>query len=180
MRKEKKKMDPQELAYRAFGFEKVCRIPYAVDFTVPAYQKLCATARGRDLYRRLANDVVVTPAIRVEWGVRDSSGLDTDEFGLTWDRRIDLDIGVPRPFVNPDNLDTIRWPDPSIAERFDLLALNMRTFPDRFHMVSVDFSLFERALGLRGFEQAYWDMVDRPDFLGRLLDRVPAFNMEVL
>ena len=55
----------------------------------------------------------------MEWRTRDEHGLYRDEFGLVWDRSIDLDIGVPHPFVSPDNLDRISWPDPAVPGRFD-------------------------------------------------------------
>jgi uroporphyrinogen decarboxylase len=103
-----------------------------------------------------------------------------DEFGLVWDRTVDADIGIPRPFVTPENLDGIRWPDPRRAGRFDELGENIRRYPERFHVMSLDFSLYERAWGLRGLENMYLDMVQRPDFTEALLDRVLDFNLKVI
>ena len=105
-------MDSKEIVYRALAFESVPRIPYAVDFTVPAREKLCASATGRQLYDGIANDLLVSPVIRVEWGQHDAGGLYEDEFGLVWDRSVDADIGIPRSFVTPENLNRVPWPDP--------------------------------------------------------------------
>src|SRR5512144_1555391 len=99
------RMDSKELVHRALSFETLPRVPYAVDFTVPALQRLCSSAAGRALHGSLANDMVLTPVIRVEWGARDAHGMYTDEFGLTWDRTIDPDIGIPHAFITPENLD---------------------------------------------------------------------------
>jgi uroporphyrinogen decarboxylase len=173
-------MDSKELVNRALSFEKVSRVPYAIDFTVPAKQKLCSSARGIALLGRLSNDVVLTPAIRVEWGVRDPEGCYTDEFGLVWDRRVDPDIGIPQPLLTPENFDSFRWPDPRIPGRFDLLERNLNAHPDRFNMMSIDFSLHERAWGLRGLENVDLDIVDRPDFYEALLDKILDFNMKII
>ena len=173
-------MDSKELVYRVLRFEKVPRVPYAIDFTVPALQKLLSSDEGRALHDRLANDLLLTPVIRVEWGVRDAHGLYTDEFGLTWDRSIDADIGMPRPVITPENFEGFPWPDPLLASRFDTLQANMRTHPDRFQVMSLDFSLYERAWGMRGLENMYLDMIERPGFTEALLDRILDFNLKII
>jgi uroporphyrinogen decarboxylase len=173
-------MDSKELVYRALRFESVPRVPYAIDFTVPALERLRSSAEGRDLHDRLANDIMLTPIIRVEWGLRDEHGLYTDEFGLVWDRSIDPDIGIPRAMVTPENLEKMRWPDPSRPGRFDLLGANMKAHPDRFHVMSLDFSLYERAWGLRGLENMYLDLAEQPSFTEALLDRILEFNLGII
>jgi len=175
-----RRMDSKEIVYRALAFEDVPRVPYAVDFTVPAREKLCASAAGRKLYDRIENDLLLTPVIRVEWGTHDASGLYEDEFGLIWDRSLDPDIGIPRSFVTPENLDSIPWPDPRFGRRFDVLRDNIRQYPDRFQVMSLDFSLYERSWGLRGLVNMYVDMVERPDFTEALLDRVLEFNLKII
>jgi len=132
------------------------------------------------VYSSIANDMLVSPVILVEWGTYDSSGLYEDEFGLIWDRTLDRDIGVPRGFVTPENINKIPWPDPTKAERFLQLQENIRDFPDRFQVMSIDFSLYERTWGLRGLENMYMDMVDQPDFTEALLDKVLDFNLSVI
>jgi uroporphyrinogen decarboxylase len=112
--------------------------------------------------------------------VHDAAGLYEDEFGLVWDRRVDPDIGIPRSFITPDNLNRVPWPDPQQAGRFDQLRDNIKRYPERFHVLCLDFSLYERAWGLRGLENMYLDMVERPDFTEALLDRVLDFNLKII
>ena len=176
----RKRIDSKELVYRALSFEALPRTPYCIDFTVPALQKLRASEAGSALHARLANDLLLTPVIRVEWGTRDEHGLYRDEFGLVWDRSIDPDIGIPHPFVTPDNLDRIAWPDPAAPGRFDALKGNVKDHADRFQVMSLDFSLYERAWGMRGLETMYLDMAERPQFVEALLDRVLDFNLGVI
>ena len=134
------RVDSKELVYRSLSFENVPRTPYCIDFTVPALKKLRSSRVGARVYRSLKNDLFLTPVIRVEWGIRNRDGRYRDEFGLEWDRSIDADIGLPRPMVTPTNFDQIRWPDPYATGRFDALRRNLRAFPDRFHMIKVDFT----------------------------------------
>jgi len=119
-------MDSKELVQLALNFESVPRVPYTIGFTVPARAKLEADPVGKALCARMDNDMLLSPTIRVEWGVRDKQGQYTDEFGQVWDRRIDADIGIPLPFVTPDNLNEIPWPDPNDPERFELPRINTR------------------------------------------------------
>jgi uroporphyrinogen decarboxylase len=158
----------------------VPRTPYAIDFTVPALQRLRSSPSGNDIYQRLANDICLTPVIRVEWGQRNALGRYRDEFGLEWDRSIDPDIGIPHYFVTPENLDHIPWPDPHSPGRFELLQKNLKSYPDRFHIMCLDFSLYERAWGMRGLENIYLDMAEQPQFVEALLDRILDFNLKVI
>ena len=173
-------MDSKTLVRRMLDFQPVPRTPYCIDFTVPALRKLRSTPAGRASYGRLENDLLLTPVFRVEWGSRDRRGRYRDEYGLEWDRSIDPDIGIPRPFVTPDNLDQVAWPDPLAPGRFDALRRNIEARPDRFQVMSLDFSLYERAWGMRGLENLYLDMAERPWFVEALLDRILAFNLQVI
>jgi len=173
-------MTSKELVYRALAFEKVPRVPYTMGFTSPARQAMEADPRGRELLARLDADVVSTPVIRIEYGVRDEHGLYEDEFGVVWDRTMDIDIGIPRPVVTRETLDAYRWPDPARAGRFDRLIENVRRQPEKFHLLAVDFSLYERAWTLRGLENLLLDFVEAEEFAGRLLDRVLEFNLRLI
>lgn len=173
-------MDSKELVYHALAFEKVPRVPYCVDFTVPAKERLNASASGRELYKKLDNDMVLSPVNRVEWGKRDANGVYKDEFGLVWDRKIDADIGMPQAFITPENIDTVPWPDPKQEERYVLLRDNLERCPDKFNILAVDFSLFERAWGMRGMENFLIDMVINREFAEKLLDKVLEFNLQIM
>ena len=112
-------------------------------------------------------DIVNSPVIRIEYGVRDADGLYTDEFGVQWDRSQDPDIGLPKPCITPENLDDFEWPDPNLDSRFEQLKANLDRYPDKFHVLRLDFSLYERAWTLRpgGFLGGY----DRQPILCRSL-----------
>ena len=173
-------MESKELIYRTLNFEQVPRVPYTIDFTVPARQRLLSDNVGRALYERIDNDMLLSPVIRVEWGVREPSGRYTDEFGLVWDRSIDADIGLPQPFITPENLDEYRWPDPTESGRFTRLKKNIKDHPDKFQVLLLDFSLYERAWGMRGMENFLIDLLEQQDFAEALLDKILAFNLGLI
>lgn len=173
-------MDSKALVHAALAFEPVPRTPYCIDFTVPALDRLRSSPAGNSLFARLANDLLLTPVFRVEWGSRDARGRYRDEYGLEWDRSLDPDIGIPKPLVTPENLSCIAWPDPRAPGRFDALRRNLEAHPERFQVISLDFSLYERAWGMRGLENFYLDIAERPEFVEELLDQVLTFNLAVI
>jgi uroporphyrinogen decarboxylase len=125
-------------------------------------------------------DIVSSPVIRVEFGARDADGIYTDEFGVEWDRSRDPDIGIPRACLTSDTFDDFAWPDPRFFGRFQVLETNLARFPDRFHVMALDLSLYERAWALRGLENFLVDMVANPAFAEALLDRILEFNLEII
>lgn len=170
----------KELLYEVLAFRSVPRVPYSIGFTVPAREKFLAAPGGVELLERIDNDLIFSPVIRIEFGVCDESGRYVDEFGVLWDRSIDVDIGIPQPLITPDALDRFTWPDPRAKWRSETLTDNLQRFPDKFHLMGFDFSLYERAWSLRGLENLLGDFIERPDFVAALLDKIVEFNIAVI
>ena len=170
----------RELVHRALAFEPVPRVPYCIEFCAKARDSLCATAEGATLFDRVANDMILSVVLGIQAEVRNAAGEYVDEFGVVWDRSVDVDIGCPRACLTPESFPTYPWPDPAAEGRFDTLAENMRRYGDTFHVMTFGFSLFERAWSLRGMQNLLVDFVDRPDFAGALLDKIVDLNLAVL
>lgn len=100
--------------------------------------------------------------------------LHVDEFGCAWDRS----SGMPHPLVypladDPNGLDAYQMPDPYREGRFDqALALADRWREKAFLFGKLGMVLFERAWSIRGMTQLLVDMVQRPEFVHELLDRI--------
>ncbi|HHW09569.1 MAG TPA: hypothetical protein GXX29_06310 [Firmicutes bacterium] len=173
-------MTSKELVHAALDHQRIPRAPYAVDFTV------LARAKARERLGEIVppegwmGDIVVSPVIKVEWGKRHPDGFYVDEFGVEYDRRIDIDIGIPKPIITRETLTDFIWPDPEAPDRFDVLADNLVKHPDKFQIMALDFSLYERAWSLRGLSSLLEDMVSDPDFVEALLDCILAFNLAVI
>jgi uroporphyrinogen decarboxylase len=163
------------LAHRPPGI-----VPYHLKFTAPARRTMADFYGDADFERRLGNHLAFVPAIRVEFGRRDADGFYTDEYGTRWDRRMDEDLGVPQPLLTPENLDGFRWPDPDQPGRFDRLRQTRREEPDKFLLMSLNLSLFERSWALAGMEDFLAAMLADPGFAGAVLDRVLEFNLGLI
>jgi len=170
----------KELIYETLAFRPVPRVPYMIEFTIPAMQKLLSCPDGRELYSRLDNDIIASKVIKIEYGVRNEKGLYTDEFGVVWDRSIDPDIGVPKSTSTLESLLQYPMPDPANENRYEQLEQNLKNHPEKFHIMAFDFALYERAWSLRGMQNLFIDLIDRPDLVEALLDKILCFNLAVM
>jgi uroporphyrinogen decarboxylase len=104
----------------------------------------------------------------------EESALHTDEFGCVWDRR----AGMPHPVKSPlaedyRLLDGYEMPDPYREGRFDAAKRMADKYRgQRFIFGKLGMALFERLWAIRGMEQTLMDMVERPEFVEELLDRI--------
>lgn len=105
--------------------------------------------------------------------------LHTDEFGCVWDRRDSLPHPVTYPLSNvPDDqlmaaLAHYKMPDPYRAGRFDAaVKLADRYRGDLFIFGKLGMCLFERAWSIRGMDKIMVDMIEQPEFVEGLLDRI--------
>jgi uroporphyrinogen decarboxylase len=149
-------------------------------FLVPEHEKLVEYFNDPDYYDKFECDMTITAVTRVSWGVRDEDGYHTDEFGLRWNRKVDPDIGIPEPVLNRDNFDDYPWPDPQAPGRYDQLDATLKKYPDKFQIMSLTFSLFERSWGMVGQGDFLMGMIDDRSFIEAVLDRVLEFNLALI
>ncbi|HOX08499.1 MAG TPA: hypothetical protein PK280_19040, partial [Planctomycetota bacterium] len=170
-------MSPRERVIRALQHKPVEVVPYNVGMTFPARRKMAEFYGDPNFETKLGNCLASSPSIRIEYGKRDADGFYVDDYGTRWNRQIDEDIGNPAPCLTPETMDKFRWPDPKAPGRFDGLKKARQKYPDRFLLMSVDFSLFERAWVLAGMEEFMVAMAADRGFAGALLDRILEVNL---
>lgn len=171
----------RELTRAALEFQSLPKAPYSVGFTADMQERFTADARGADLFARMDNVLVGHSPLKMDADMTDEqTKIFTDEFGVTWDRSIDSDIGVPAPVLDPDTVDDYTFPDPHAAWRYEPIAAALQARPDHYHVMTIGFSLFERAWSLRGMENLLMDFAERPEFVETLLDRICDFNVAVV
>jgi uroporphyrinogen decarboxylase len=170
----------RELVYEALEFKKVPRVPFAIGFTVHAKEQLLAHPGGRELFEKLDNDTAGASATKPDVAVPGTPGHFRDEFGVVWDRTRDADIGIPHPLITPENFPQFKFPDPNEKGRFDDLANSLKNSPDKFQIMYIGFSLFERAWTLRGMENLFMDFVEDEGFVSELLDKIINFNVALV
>ncbi len=104
-----------------------------------------------------------------------------DEFGVQWDRRVDKDIGVVcNRLVTPENVNSFGFPNPDDPSRYSSFDKMVKQNGDTAVLVSLGFSLFERAWTLAGMEAVLMAMASDTRFADVLLDRILEFNLAII
>ena len=157
------------------------KVPYHLDFTVPARAAMAAWYGDPDFEASLGNCLaVVDTEPQGSWRRLDGD-VWADQFGVQWDRTIDKDIGtVCNVALTPDNLRTYEFPDPEDPAGFEGWKEAIAGRGDAFVVANLGFSLFERAWTLAGMETVLMAMADDKGFVNALLDRILDFNLKVI
>lgn len=156
-------------------------IPYNIEFTYPAHAKMVDYYQDPDFASKLGNCLTVLGCAPAGAWCEVAPDVWQDQFGVQWDRSIDKDIGVVcNRLVTPGNLDHYRFPDPDDPSRYASYANLPIDKGDRFVVVNLGFSLFERAWTLVGMENLLMAMLREKPFVNELLDRILAFNLRVI
>lgn len=101
-----------------------------------------------------------------------------DVWGVTWDRTLDKDIGMPVEWIikEPD-ADAVEFPDPLDPRFYADIEPKIDQHPDLFRVFRMRFSLYERAWSMRGMEELLMDFLLNPDFVHRLFTRIADYNI---
>jgi uroporphyrinogen decarboxylase len=104
-----------------------------------------------------------------------------DEWGVQWDRSIDIDIGtVCNRRVTRETLSEYLFPDPAAPARFARFPEAIVAGRGRFAIATLAFTLFERAWTLAGMEEVLMAMAAGDPFADELFDGILAFDEEVV
>ena len=171
---------PRDRVWHAIRHEQPDAVPYQINTTIPARAKLEAHFGTKQLDDLLGNHISRYKS-RLEYESLPEPGMFLDEWGVVWNKTVDKDLGVPANRVLPErDLAPLLPPDPLDPRRYAGLPSFFAANANRFRLFSVSFSLFERAWTLRGMEVLMTDMVEAPEFVEALLDRIFEWNMAVL
>jgi len=204
-------MTKRERVLKAIDHQQTDYVPYGLHAVPAVWDKVCAhygladhhaamafignhiVKIGSDFnYNPWASDVgkvELTPSGGPVHTEADREGmLHTDEFGCVWDRRGSLPHPVAYPLGNvPDDelthaLAEYKMPDPYRVGRFDSArSLADRYRGDLFVFGKLGMCLFERAWRIRGMDKILADMIERPDFVEKLLDRIlDEWNLPII
>jgi uroporphyrinogen decarboxylase len=168
----------REVVIEALSFRRPPYVPWAWTLTERAAERMKARLGAGDLDPFLASHFFELEPVNGRFE-KVGAGRVRDVYGVIWDRSVDKDIGVPVewPIRRPEDLDRYEWPD---VAREDLYAGVAEAFAGRrdlFRRYQVGFSLYERAWTMRGMADLLMDMVARPEFVERLLDKIVESNL---
>jgi uroporphyrinogen decarboxylase len=174
-------MTPRERVHQAVQFRSTGIVPHQVDFTILAKRRFAEFVGDPDFEEKIGNHLATISHRRAAKWVEVAPGHFADEWGVIWNRTMDKDIGVVEDRVLPGpSLGDYRFPEPMSPELIAAYPAFVERSRDRFRMVSVGMSLFERAWTLRGMDQILMDMLQSPGFVHELLDRILEYNLAQL
>jgi uroporphyrinogen decarboxylase len=186
----------KERVKNCISFQTVDKVPWQINFTSELAGKVSQQlglkseyreVLGRNIYRYnplddyFGNHLVYLRGRGVNSVVEASPGIWRDEWNVLWDRRIDRDIGTPVNVVLEGmNLDNLQVPDPHDPERYAHFEPLIQANPDRYVLVKLSYSLFERAWSLRGMENLMIDFIENPSFVHELLEKITNFHLALI
>ncbi|PIV52212.1 MAG: uroporphyrinogen decarboxylase [Elusimicrobia bacterium CG_4_10_14_0_8_um_filter_37_32] len=179
--KGKKSMNRKERVKQALKFQETDIVPYYVDFTMPAYDKLAKYYNDQNFIDKIGNHFAFPTTRNLAGWKNLGNEKYQDEFGAIWNKTIDKDIGTVDNSMLPDpTLKNYIFPDPYKPGRFDGYEDFVQKNKDKFIVHAIGFSLFERAWTLRGMENLLMDMILNPSFVEELLDKIVEYNLGII
>ena len=175
-------LSSREVVATVLRGEKPPYVPWSFWFTSEAAEKLCGHygIEAGALDAHLHSHIL---AVGSQMGIMEDlgGGRVRDRFGVVWDRSQDKDIGVVENCLLPEPvLDGFQLPSADDPRIFGGMAEAISQRPECFRLFPVDFSLFERAWSLRGFENLLMDFIENPEFVHGLLDAIADHNIELV
>ena len=172
-------LTPRERVWQSIRHQQTDKIPWHYGCTTPTRLKLEQYYGTSDLDNAL-NQHIVKYRTRLPY-IDIRPNFVRDEYGVVWNRTIDKDIGVPVEYLLKDRLlKDFPFPDPHDPERLSGLPAFLKANPDRFRLISLSFTLFERAWILRGMEDLLVDMLSDPAYVDELMDKILEYDMGML
>ncbi len=172
-------MTPREVVIEALNFRPPPYVPWAWSMTQQCAKRMRSwLGDGADLDAFIGSHFLdIGSALGRFEEVRADHFRDV--YGVVWDRSIDRDIGTPIdwPIRRPEDMDGYDWPDPSDDRLYAGVAETVASNSQLFRRFGIGFSLYERAWSMRGMTELLMDMVERPEFVERLMDRIVEHNL---
>lgn len=175
-------MDRREIVIRALTHQATSPIPYHLEFTQQALEKMVEYTGDPEIEKKLGGYLHYAQY----WGwpteLPERPEHFKDEFGVVWNRTgADKDIGVvDRPLIEDLEDYDYEFPEPDIARlRRDIETL-IATKEDRFTFFGFGFLMFERSWSLMGMENVLASMILNPEELEVLYDKICDYMMRLL
>jgi len=174
-------MTNQERVTHSLAHQQPDRIPYHIDFTIKAHEKMAEYLGDPHFREKIDNCLQYLSLGRPGFPIEIQPGIFEDEYGAQWNRTVDKDIGVVQNCrIIPANLDEYHFPNPDAPERYVSFENLKNQTTGKFRVANIGFSLFERAWTLAGMENILMGMVQAPEFVHGLLDKILAYNLGLI
>ena len=171
----------KERMRRALRREPVDHLPFQTNFTGAMGRQLAEHfgIPEAELQDRLGNHLLRLDLSHRRQRNADGS-IEFDWWGAGWDTRTEGYWHSFAPLADSLDLDGYRWPDPDAK---DLLGNARETISaqgaEYFVVPNFGMCLFERAWSLRGFDALLMDMVERPEWVEQLFERITDIQIRL-
>ena len=155
--------------------------PHHVSFMMEMLDKMAAHSGNPQYLDSIGNHLYVRCLTKPILEVR--PGFFEDEFGVVWNRTgADKDIGVVDRNLITDIEKLDEYEFPPVDEAFIRGEMEKLAGDDRglFRLADLGFSMFERAWTLCGMEDLMCWMIEAPELVHRLMQKIHAWNMGLL
>ena len=175
-------MTIRERVLASFNHQQPDKIPYDIQLTKPAHDRMADYLVDQDFASKLGNCFTwLRPHPENKRYIQIEPNIWEDEFGVLWDKSIDKDIGIPiNQLITPERFADFQWPDPHDPARYDDFNMKIRENPDSVALASIGFTLFERGWTLAGMENLLAYMLTHPSFVHDLFDRIVDYNLAII
>lgn len=155
-------------------------VPFSIKFTVEALERYRGYL-GRSIDPVLDTGSYVIASHTNNGWKEVKPGYFMDYFGVTWNKTIDKTLGVvDNTLLKTPSLTGYVFPDAENLPVYKYIEQNNLKFPNHFHMLSVGFTLFERAWALTGMAELMIYMLMEPAFVHDLLDKITEYNLKLI
>jgi uroporphyrinogen decarboxylase len=168
----------RDVVLEALAFRPPPYVPWAWDMTQTCHQRLAAHLGADDLTGFIGSHFLDVGSRKRRFAEPHPNGY-RDAYGVVFDTSVDKDIGTPCdwPLKDPRDLERYTWPDPNNEAWYAAIPEQLAARPDLFSRYRLGFSLYERAWTMRGMTDLLMDMIERPEFVERLLDEIVEHNL---
>jgi uroporphyrinogen decarboxylase len=170
----------KERVCRALCHEPVDRFPTQCNYTALMGQKLADHFKipFGDLPARLDNHLLrvdVTHPKRLS----EDGRTQFDWWGAGWSTETEGYWHSVAPLAHSTDLGQFPWPDPDAPHLLDGAASSIAAHRQLFAVPNLGMCLFERAWSLRGFDTLLMDMVEMPDWVEHMFDRITDIQVRL-
>lgn len=173
-------MNKKQAFIAALRYQSVFPVPYVIRFTLEAEETYRRYNQGNFDPVEDTGTYAVFSQTNSGWE-EVKPGYFRDYFGVIWNKTMDRTLGIVEesPIRSP-SLGNFRFPGTSSLPVYEFQEENNRKYPEHFHILSIGFTLFERAWSLVGMENLMTWMLLEPGFVHDLLDHITEYNINMI
>ncbi len=172
-------MTKRELVISALNHKATNPIPYHIDFTTQALDRLIEYTGDPDINYKMGSCIRMFQYCGWPTEINGRAEMFMDEFGVVWNRSgADKDIGVVEsPQITDIEDHNYIFPKPDVARLRREIEVLLSKDHEKFSVVGFGFCMFERSWSIMGMENVLMSMITSPDELENFYDDICDFML---